>query len=305
MEVFDAWDSGELIGEDGKDPGLIRRKPRTHTTKTDLLPSLSLCDTDLVNLAREILNLRVAIKNNQANKNWMMLQEWCREVKMDRVIMNELMYKLSGYRLPCKDADWVPYTDEAWINLAGARNFTPAIMQNIWKVMSKFTDGNAWLLGRANAMHPFTDKSKDGVAPEIFHKTVEEFTTVKIDNGLSTGVKLLYDCMHAETISDVKARLETISEVVDLSATKPKLFAVFGYSQAGDSIAVFRQDVQTIASLAQFKPPPANPDGDFMVEEEEEEEPTEVPAIPVPMLWIGNSTLRDTVTQVSRLKDST
>ena len=301
-EVFDAWDNGELIREDGRDPGLIPRKPRFPITKTDLAPTLGLRDADLVTLAREVLDLRVAIKTNQSTKDRRTLMEWCKDVKMDRIIMNELMYKLKGYRLPCKDADWVPYTDAAWNELAGSMHITPAIVRNIWTVVNKVTDGHAWLTGRANALHPSTDKSKDGVAPEIFNRTVAEFTTVTIDSGRFSGVKLFYDCLHAETITDVKATLEGVSAVVDLTASSPKLFAVFGFSPAGDPLAISKHDVLAIANLAEFRRP--DPDEDLM-EEGDDEEPTPAPAIPVPMLWIGNSRWRDTVMVVSRLKDST
>lgn len=82
---------------------------------------------------------------------------------MDCVIMNDLMYKLKGYQLPCMNANWVPYSDAAWNNVMVLRNFTHAIMLNIWKVMNKFTNDNSWLTGRAHAMHRFTNKSKDGI----------------------------------------------------------------------------------------------------------------------------------------------
>lgn len=103
-----------------------------------------------------------------------------------------------------------------------SRNFSPSIKQNIWKVVKKFKDGNACLMGCTNTMHPSMDKSKDRVAPEIFHKTVEEFTIVKIDCNIFSKVKLFYGCLNAKTISDVKVTLEGVSEVVDLTTSTPK-----------------------------------------------------------------------------------
>jgi hypothetical protein len=42
ISVFNAWELGELIGEDRKDPTLIPRLLRAHITKTDVTPMLGL-----------------------------------------------------------------------------------------------------------------------------------------------------------------------------------------------------------------------------------------------------------------------
>jgi hypothetical protein len=91
ISVFDAWKQGELIGEDRKDPTLIPRLPRAHITKTDVAPTLGLRDSDLVFLAKEILEKKVCIKTNVACKDRLKLAQWCKEKKLDSVIMNELM----------------------------------------------------------------------------------------------------------------------------------------------------------------------------------------------------------------------
>jgi hypothetical protein len=51
ISVFDAWERGKLIGEDGKDPAIIPWLPRAHIMKTDVAPALGLQDSDLVLLA--------------------------------------------------------------------------------------------------------------------------------------------------------------------------------------------------------------------------------------------------------------
>jgi hypothetical protein len=66
ISVFDAWERGKLIGEDGKDPTIIPRLPRAHITKIDVAPTLGLRDSDLVLLAKEILENKVCIKTNVA-----------------------------------------------------------------------------------------------------------------------------------------------------------------------------------------------------------------------------------------------
>jgi hypothetical protein len=113
ISIFDAWERGKLIGEDGKDPTIIPRLPRSHITKTDVAPTHGLRDSDLVLLAQEILEKKVCIKNNIACRDRLTLAQWCKEKKMDRVIMNELMWKHRQYMLPCKDTNWAPYDDAA------------------------------------------------------------------------------------------------------------------------------------------------------------------------------------------------
>ena len=63
MEVFDAWEAGELIREDGSELGVIPRMPRTHITKTDLVPTLGVWDCDLEELAKEIIGINVSVSS--------------------------------------------------------------------------------------------------------------------------------------------------------------------------------------------------------------------------------------------------
>jgi hypothetical protein len=73
--VFDVWERGELIGEDGKDPTLIPRLPQAHITKTDVAPTLGLRDSDHVLLAKEILENKFCIKTNVACRDRLTLAQ--------------------------------------------------------------------------------------------------------------------------------------------------------------------------------------------------------------------------------------
>lgn len=126
------------------------------------------------------------------------------------------------------------------------------ITQSIWKV-NKFTIGNAWLIGRTNAMHSSIEKFKDEVALKIFNKIAEEFTIVKIDNSLLFGVKLFYNYLHMETISEVKATLEGMLGIVNLTTLIPKLFLVFGFSPLGSLLSISKHNIQSITYLAIFR----------------------------------------------------
>jgi hypothetical protein len=69
------------------------------------------------------------------------LAQWCKEKKLDRVIMNELMWKHRQYMLPCKDMNWAPYDDAAWEALAEEKGFILTILRNIWKDMMHYMEG--------------------------------------------------------------------------------------------------------------------------------------------------------------------
>ena len=85
---------------------IVNGKPLTHITKTDLTPTLGLCDSDLCKLGQEIVALRVSIKNTAKAKSSekITLFDWCKDRKLDRIVMNEIMWTRKKYPLPCKDA---------------------------------------------------------------------------------------------------------------------------------------------------------------------------------------------------------
>jgi hypothetical protein len=89
---------------------------------------LGLRDSDLVLLAKEILDKKVCIKTNVACRDRLTLAQWYKEKKLDRVIMNEFMWKHRQYKLPCKDTNWVLYDDAAWEALAEEKGFILTIV---------------------------------------------------------------------------------------------------------------------------------------------------------------------------------
>jgi hypothetical protein len=210
--VFDAWDRGELIGEDGKDPTIIPRLPQAHITKMDVAPTLGLWDSDLVLLAQEILDKKVCIKTNVACRDRLTLAQWCKEKKLDRIIMNELMWKHRQYRLPCKDTNWVPYDDATWEALAEEKGFTLTIVWNIWKDMMHYTEGANWLARRGNAMSPSSNKTMNAdkvlqVVPKEFYDAYAKHTELSLEQGDTVGRKILYEWMSADSLEEVIQKL--------------------------------------------------------------------------------------------------
>jgi hypothetical protein len=108
--------------------------------------------------------------------------------------------------------------------------------------------------------------------------------------------------LHAESVSDVEAGLESIADDLDIAvASAPRLFAVFGFTSAGDPVPFSKHDVLTIANMATSR---AREEDDDPMEEGDDDQPSRLQSIQAPMLWIGTARLRDTVGQVSRMKTS-
>jgi hypothetical protein len=120
--------------------------------------------------------------------------------------MNKLMWKHRQYRLPCKDTNWVPYDDVAWKALCEEKDFTLTIVRNIWKDMMHYTEGANWLAGRRNAMSPSSDKVLQ-VASKEFYDVYAKYTELSLDEPVTDGKKILYDCMAAETLEEVIEKL--------------------------------------------------------------------------------------------------
>ena len=66
MEVFDAWDQGKLIMEDGKKlDGVIPKIPQCDITQNDIDRTIGLRDCEMMKLADAILAKEVSIKCNK------------------------------------------------------------------------------------------------------------------------------------------------------------------------------------------------------------------------------------------------
>ena len=66
MEMFDAWEQGKLIMEDGKkSDSCIPKIPQRDITLNDVDRTIRLCDSDMMKLAHAILMKEVTIKSNK------------------------------------------------------------------------------------------------------------------------------------------------------------------------------------------------------------------------------------------------
>jgi hypothetical protein len=62
ISVFNVWERGKFIGEDGKDPKIIPRLPRFHITKIDVAPTLDLRDSTSSSWLRKFSKRRFALR---------------------------------------------------------------------------------------------------------------------------------------------------------------------------------------------------------------------------------------------------
>jgi hypothetical protein len=79
LEVFDTWEQGKLIGEDGKRPANIPKPPRLDITMNDVDRMIGLRDSELLILAEAILKNEVSVKNNKiaGQRETITLNDWC------------------------------------------------------------------------------------------------------------------------------------------------------------------------------------------------------------------------------------
>jgi len=211
VQVFDGWEARNLIDEDGIIRGPIEgifSKPIMYIMKSNVTTTLGLRDFNLQELAKDILAKKVSIKNTAKVQaiGCLILLQWIKDKKFDQVIMNELMWLKNQHPLPCKDVSWIPYTDEAWQELAKARGYTPTIVRNIWKELRKDLNSNKLLDGCMSAMSPTTDKLPNGKALDFSRVVSKKFISTKevhVTIGIVTRSKLVeYECQYTKSIAN-------------------------------------------------------------------------------------------------------
>jgi hypothetical protein len=106
----------------------------------------------------------------------------------------------------------VPYDNAAWEALAEEKGFTLTIVRNIWKDMMHYTKGANWLAGQGNAMSPSSNKTMNAdkvlqVALKEFYDAYAKHTELSLEQGVTVGRKILYECMSADSLEEVIQKL--------------------------------------------------------------------------------------------------
>jgi hypothetical protein len=142
----------------------------------------------------------------------------------------------------------MPYDDATWEALTEEKGLTLTIVWNIWKDMMHYMEGANWLAGRRNAMSPSSDKTINvdkvlQVAPKEFYDTYAKHTELSLEQGVTAGRKILYECMSAESLEEVMQKLTGPIHVVDLKEAIPRYIIVFEFSAAGDPSSLIQTEV--------------------------------------------------------------
>ena len=180
MEVFDAWEQGKLIMDDGKKPdGVIPKIPQRDITQNDVDRTIGLRDSEMLKLVDAILAKEVSIKGNKLpraqQREGVTLQEWCQTRKRMRIVQNELMTEFKRKDLPSKK-EYVAYVDEEWDDLTREKNLSDETVKNIVIEVEQDKVGLEWLERRG---HPLAPMQRD-VDPD---PTIYVEAVVKVRQG--------------------------------------------------------------------------------------------------------------------------
>ena len=243
MEVFDAWEQGKLIGEDGKKPdGCIPKIPNREITANDVDRTVGLRDSEMLMLADAILAKEVSIKSNKISgglqREGISLLEWCCLRKRMRLIMNKLMAEFRNKDLPSKKKKYVEYSDMEWEDLAHEKNITDETLRNIVTEVEANKAGMEWLDHQANELNP-SQRDTDP-APTVYIQAVQKFAMVKVrgeesQDGVDFSVEV------AAMLKDALACLPALDGM-----SKPEVVVIFSYDAQGESLYVRPGDLSAV-----------------------------------------------------------
>jgi hypothetical protein len=237
LEVFDSWELGKLIGEDGKRPANIPKPPCLDITMNDVNQMIGLRDSELLFLAEAILKNEVSVKNNKipGQRETITLNDWCMMRKYDRVIKNKLMFKFKGKLLPSKKIEFQKYTDEEWEELVLEKNFTDTVISNIKREVMTLKDGSDWVSGRLNNLNP--TNAENAPAPNVYVLAVQKFAKCTVGTGMGMEV-VKYEVRVSKTLQETIESLRAPSAFSRILKEKAEIFFVFGFDGVGQSVLI-------------------------------------------------------------------
>jgi hypothetical protein len=164
-----------------------------------------------------------------------------------------------------------------------------------------YTEGANWLAGRENAMSPSSDKTMNAdkvlqVAPKEFYDAYAKYTLLNLDEPVTAGRKIMYECMAAETLEEVIQKLTGPTQVVDLNEAIPRYIIVFGFSAARDPSSMMRTEVLKVIQASMHTT-------DYMTFDDEDNDAMSMD-VPFPSVLIGSEVLRSVVCSTTLLTTS-
>jgi hypothetical protein len=88
-------------------------------------------------------------------------------------------------------------------------------------------------------MSPSSDKTMNTdkalqVAPKEFYDAYAKHTELSLDQSVTAGKKILYECMSDDSLEEVIQKLIGPTQVVDLKEAIPRYIIVSGFTPPGD-----------------------------------------------------------------------
>ena len=289
--VFNAWEEGRIIGEDGLKPGFPLKPARRDITLNDMQYVIGLRDHECKRLAKEVLDLKVYVKvtgKEVVQRDGISLENWCFRVKYEYVVRNELMCIYRGFALrkpgTGKHIEW---SMDDWNSLQVEKGFNDTMISNIRADLEDSPEGKEWLKGRN---HPLTPSH--GPTPEFFKDIVQKYCKSDVDQSSQSNVQ--FDARIAQDLGEVCTALD-VRGAFSFNKAQYEMFVVFGYDPAGKEMPNMRQQhVITVAERIHRE-----------VEEEVildgEVDTIKVNKLVTPSLWLLDAECNYTLQGVSRL----
>jgi hypothetical protein len=80
------------------------------------------------------------------------------------------------------------------------------------------------------------------VAPKEFYDAYTKHTELNLDQGVTAGRKIMYECMSADSLEEVIQKLTRPTQVVDLKEAIPRYIIVSGFTPARDPAGFIRAE---------------------------------------------------------------
>ena len=241
--MFDVWEQGKLIMEDGIKPNrVIPKIPQRDITQKDVDQTIGLRDCKMMKLVDVIFAKEVSIKGNKLlgaqQRERVTLQDWCQTRKRMRIVQNELMAEFKGKHLPSKKKEYVAYADKEWDDLAWRKNLNDETLKNIVIEVEQDKVELEWLERRGHPLAP-TQRDLDP-APSVYVEAMAKFAKVNVRFAEASSA-LQFNVKVTEMLTDALANLPAIER-----SLKPEIVVIFSYDKQGESLYIRPSNVVSL-----------------------------------------------------------
>jgi hypothetical protein len=116
--------------------------------------------------------------------------------------------------------------------------------------------------------------------PKEFYDAYAKHTELSLEQGVTTGRKILYECMSADSLEEVIQKLTGPIQVVDLKEAIPQYIIVSGFTPARDPAGLVRAEVTKVIQASMHTT-------DCVTFDEEDDDAMTMD-VSFPSVWIGS-----------------